>query len=531
MRRVLAIFLDGYEQSLARRFAATGDMPTVARLEEHAACWLLDHGPAQRTGLAGEHFATGLSPDDAQRWAAVDFDPGTYRAWQVGTNMTPFPAALPSTRTVVFDPPYFNLAAAPSVRGLVNWGAHDPGVATSANPPGLQDEFIARFGAYPAKPWIYGFAWSSPERAREMGEALARAVDARTRAARWLLGERLPDWDLAIVTVSEPHSVIEGLYHGVDETHPLHGIPSAIPAGEGVRAVYGAVDRLISELAAAFPDAVTVVFSMGGMGPNRSDAASMLLLPELLYRNTYGQPLFNPMPAGAAGPEGVPPLLPPDLSFDRWAQGGYTRTPKKSVLARFIERASERVAPGGPARSSGTLVSDLDWMAARAYQPYWSSMPAFALPSFYDGRVRINLTGRESKGRVPLESYAATVRAVEELLHECVDARTREPVVDFFEYPHSRNPLAVGPTESDLVVVWKGMPLGLEHPRLGRIGPVPFRRTGGHTGPHGIAYVAGAGITSGQRGVASSFDVVPTILDLLGVSIEKLSGRSLLRGH
>ena len=78
------------------------------------------------------------------------------------------------------------------------------------------------------------------------------------------------------------------------------------------------------------------------------------------------------------------------------------------------------------------------------------------------------------------------------------------------------DPLKLGPSESDLVIVWRVPALGLEHDEHGRIGPLPYRRTGGHTGPYGMAYFAGEGIAAGDFGVRSSFDVVPTLVDLLG---------------
>src|SRR5205085_2117645 len=140
-------------------------------------------------------------------------------------------------------------------------GAHDPGIPKVARPKGVLPEFEARFGKYPAEKWLYGVVWSSAERTTEMGEALAQAVSRRAQAARWLLRERLPDWDLALVVVSEPHSAIEGLWHGVDATHPLHRMPSAEPAREGLLNVYRGVDRLVGELSDAFPDAALVVFS------------------------------------------------------------------------------------------------------------------------------------------------------------------------------------------------------------------------------------------------------------------------------
>ena len=55
-----------------------------------------------------------------------------------------------------------------------------------------------------------------------MGDALAEGVAARSKIALWLLKERFPDWELGLIHVSEAHSVIEALWHGVDEEHPLY---------------------------------------------------------------------------------------------------------------------------------------------------------------------------------------------------------------------------------------------------------------------------------------------------------------------
>ena len=534
-RRVLAICLDGYEGSLENHLISVGELPALAKFRAQSARYLLDHGAAQRTGLAGEHLSTGMSPVAANRWAAVHLDPVTYAVWQEGTSRPPFPALLQS-RTVVFDAPYFDLHQAPQVRGLVGWGAHDPGVPLQAQPSDLLSQFQARFGRYPAAEWIYGHAWPSAERARRMGEGLAYATEVRTRAARWLLGDCLTDWDLAIVVVSEPHSVIEGLWHGVDVSHPLHRLPSAIPAREGVVSVYRAVDRLVGELTGAFPDAATVVFSMHGMGPNRSDLASMILLPELMYRHALGRPFLR-QPAAWTDISGV------DLQLSEqedWASAINANLPPlplphctRRLAARFLPAAIKRALWGAirpyATTEQSPLQSSIGWMPAARYQPHWHSMRAFALPSFYDGRIRLNLAGRERKGAVPVSQYERVCDEIEALVRECRDPATSEGVVDYIERVRDHGPLTLGPTDSDLVVVWKGQPCALDHPRLGRVGPVPFRRPGGHTGRFGMAYLRNAEIEPGDRGIRSSFDVVPTLIELLGESVPPgLSGASLL---
>lgn len=533
-QRVLAIGLDGYEESLERLLIEAGELPALKRLRERSARYLLDHGPAQRSGLAWEHVSTGLSPERAGRWAALHFNPETYAVWQEGTRLRPFAAQLKS-RTVVFDAPYFDLAQAPQARGVVGWGAHDPGIPPAARPDTLLPEFEARFGKYPAEQWIYGVVWPSAERAKEMGEALARAVVRRAQAARWLLGERLPEWDLALVVVSEPHSAIEALWHGVDPTHPLHLMPSAEPAREGLLAVYRAVDRLVGELADAFPDAALVVFSMGGMGANHSDTASMALLPELMYRRAFGRSLLR-QPDAWADPAASPSLGERQdwseavrANFPVDAPAPTHRFAARPFLSRLGGAARRRLfRPAEPAAES-YLRRSVGWIPAMQYQPHWRTMHAFALPSYYDGRIRINLSEREAGGRVPASEYETQCDEIEATLRECRDPATGGEVVGQVERVEGRDPLTLGPTESDMVVVWKGTFCALEHPTLGRVGPIPFRRPGGHTGPYGLAYIGNAGVEAVDRGVRSAFDVVPTLFELLGEPLPGgLSGASLL---
>jgi len=527
--RVLAICLDGYEPSLALAMMNAGEMPAMRDLAERSARYRLDHGPDLRTGLAGEHVATGLSATDASRWAAVHFNRDTYEVWQQGTTLPPFPSRYPF-RTVVFDPPYFDLAAAPGVVGMVNWGAHDPGVAPAARPAVVMDEILQRFGAYPAGAWIYGTPWNSVERAGAMGEHLAGAVRLRAQIAAWLFKQRLPDWDLAILTVSEAHSAIEGLWHGIDECHPLHGLPSSAVARAGVRAVYREIDALVRQLQAEVPDATVVVFSMHGMGANGSDPASMFLLGELLYRHAFHAPRHNWSGELSWVREGVP-ALPESQAWAAFVRSGFRNSAgrrKRPLARRLGDRLARMLRPTKRDSAVARRKRSIDWMPIADYRQAWPLMPAFALPSFYDGRIRLNVKGRESRGTVPLERYARVRDEIADLVRQCRNPAGGGRVVKAIEFPDRRSPLEIGETESDLIVVWDDAPLGLTHPDLGTVGPVPYRRSGGHTGQHGFAYFAGESIDPGERNVASSYDVIPTILDLLGVRDDTISGSSVL---
>ena len=213
--RILIIGLDGFDICLAERFIAEGALPNFARLRDRSTRFDLDHGMDKYSGLAWEHVSVGQAPKDGARWSAVTFDRGTYATFQEPTSSRPFLADV-SARTVVFDVPYCDLDQAPLVRGLTNWGSHDPGVLPTSRPDSLHGELHRHFGPYPAAQWIYGFCWPSAEKARDAGMALTRAVEIRSAAARWLLSEKLPDWDLAVIVVSEAHSATEPLWHGVD---------------------------------------------------------------------------------------------------------------------------------------------------------------------------------------------------------------------------------------------------------------------------------------------------------------------------
>ncbi|HEY7611192.1 MAG TPA: alkaline phosphatase family protein [Alphaproteobacteria bacterium] len=529
-RRVLLLWLDGYDPAAGDALMAEGRLPALQRLRAESARFALDHGAARWTGLAGEHLSTGRSADATGLRSPLHFDPARYTIWQEGTSRVPFPAAL-RARTVVFDPTYFDLERAPSVRGIVHWGAHDPGAAASSRPAELRAEIASRFGPYPIE-WIYGYVWPSPARAKAMGEALVAGAEKRADAARWLLTERCPDWDLAIVVGGELHSAAESLWHGYDRRHPLHAMPSAAPARAAFIAAYEAADRMVGRLRDAFPDAAFVVCAMHGMGPNASDVPSMVLLPELLFRHHFGAALLKGRPDWVAGRDTVPPVAETHTWWPGVVKLGFTAPEDWSAaLKKRAEPEEMPPKPAWPEDGSTAARMSVEAIAATWYRRFWPAMRAFALPSYYDGRIRINLAGREAKGRVPRWAYGFALNAMERLVRGCRDIRTGEPVVASVVRTARDNPHALDATDADLHVIWRGSPLGFVHERLGRIGPVPYQRPGGHTGGYGTAFVTGSGLAPGDYGLRSSFDVVPTVVDLLGEAKPAwMSGKSLFAG-
>ncbi|MEN6542685.1 hypothetical protein [Parvibaculum sp.] len=513
MRRVLAIGLDGFDIGLGERLMSQGRLPNLQRLRADGASFLLDHGRDKLSGLAWEHVASGLAPSDGGRWSAVRFDADACDVFQ-DEGRAPSFLPLLDQPVVAFDLPYCHLPRDGKVMGLANWGAHDPGVPTHANPPGLAEEIEARFGPYPAADFIYGFCWPSVAKTEALSAGLVAAVEKRKEIALWLLGERLPDWNLAIIVPSEAHSGAEPLWHGVDPAHPLHAHPSATAARDGLIAIYEALDRLVGSLADAFPDAALLAFSMHGMGANEADVPAMALLPELLYRRAFGKPWMRAFIPEERLPDGTP-LLREDETWEQLlrrlvpspdAPRGFRRTLAKMGLGpRGGMEALRRLhAPGR-----------IGWMPATRYRPFWPRMDAFALPAFYDGQIRINLEGREAQGRVPASHYEALLAELEALLSECRNPLTGGAAIRE-TYRPAKAAQEIGPYEADLYVLFEPNLVGLQHPGLGTVGPLPWRRTGGHSGDWGFLFGAGPGVPRGANGTASSFDVVPTLIAMLG---------------
>jgi hypothetical protein len=433
----------------------------------------------------------------------------------------------------MFDLAYFDLdRTSNDVVGVSDWGVHDPGGRPQARPASLGNEIENRFGAYPARRWIYGVPWSSRANCTKMGRDLSKAAESRGRIAQWLLTERFTDWELALVGFSEPHSASEGLFHGSGADHPWASLPSAPAAAEALHSVYAAVDCAVGEIVDAFPNDTVLVFSMHGMGPNSSDVPSMALLGELMVRWSgfdleAGRPFvcdsngIPKLPARTSWTSAVFESLTGQRSSRNQRIVGMLRSATPDRLRRRLGRLRRTLSK--PANEGS-----LSWMPLTRHRHRWARMRAFALPSFYDGRIRVNLAGREVSGIVSIDGYHATLDEIEAMLRVCTEPRTGSPVVAAIERTKG-DPFARADDDVDMVVHWAPNVLGVAHPELGVIGPLPPRRTGGHTSSIGRCVIVGRDVEPIHLGVRSSFDVVPTILDLVSSRTSaRVSGQSLI---
>lgn len=521
--RTVMVGLDGFTIDFAERLMDEGRMPNLAKLREESARWLVDDSQFRNANLTYEQISSGLRPDESKRWSAVEFDRESYAAVQAGAANPPFTAPL-DAKTVVFDAPYFDIARDTNARGVVGWGAHDPGLGEGlqSRPASLADEVVSRFGDYAAKDYIYGFLWPDADLTLKAGRLLRDGVDQRTRIVRWLFGERITDWDLAISVVAAAHSATEPMWHGIDESHPLNSHPSAAVARQCLEEIYEAIDRHIGAIREIAPDATIVCFTMHGMGANNSDVPAMLLLPEMMYRLETGKTLFEPQPEWRAAADGVP-IIPPGVPWDRAILGSMRGGQVMRIRDR-IQRDVQKLRRKLTGTSSSRAAEKRDYqfplkMAATRYAKAWPKMRAFGFPTFHDGRIRINLKGREKHGIVSPAEYEAVVSEYVAMLKTLKDPRTGEAAIGTIYTPVLSDPLSASDNQADIVASFNGTPLALEHPGIGTVGPAPFRRTGAHTGGLGALFISGESIARGDYGECSGYDIVPTVCELAGSKI------------
>jgi hypothetical protein len=278
------------------------------------------------------------------------------------------------------------------------------------------------------------------------------------------------------------------------------------------------IDRGIGRIEASLPpDTYLMIFTVDDTAQNIMDVPSMALLPELMFRWNFA--------GSAALADGVAgePLPPPQTNFvGHWKEEVWRLA---TARGRAVLRSPLQLEANGEA---------LNWNPAMWYQDLWPTMRAFALAPVSDGYIRLNVSGREASGIVAPEDFQGTLADISATLSRLTDSRTGNPVVEHLEITRT------GPYDNpgippDLIVCWRSdMPFdAIDSPDFGRIGPIPFFRSGGHRA-HGsridnVLFACGPGIKPGCSALAGHLKDVPaTILSMLGSDpLYSLEGRPL----
>lgn len=546
-RPVIAIGLDAADPVLLENWMSQGHLKNLRRLREQGAYTHLNTFDYYRAETPWTTFLTGCSPEKTGYWAPVKLREGTYEVEEVNAydfkEFSPFYALGEDFRVAVFDMPQSTLSDRVNGVQVLAWGAHSPLTPSHSRPEKLLDELIRKHGEHPTL-HKDNASCMDVNALKKLQKALEIGISRRSAICQDLLEQE--NWDLFLTIFGETHSAGHYLWHLSQQDHPLYKSVGAQADGDALLEVFEAIDKAIGEILTKAPkDAYVTVFAAHGMGDNVMDLPSMLFLPELLYRfNFPGKVGIAP---GKLGTTPRPPIAKGRVKRGwmgtAWSMK-HESNPIKGFLRRKLPRkVFSRLEPlFGPAQQPDLIspfvlrdqMSDPQYFQpALWYKPFWPQMKAFALPSYSEGYIRINLKGREPEGIVDPSEYNALCDELSQILYRLKDGRTGKPMVTEIirtrQQPTDNDPKL---PDADLVIIWQEEnPTDVvDSPDLGRIGPVPFNRTGSHRA-RGFFLAKGPGIAPGSTlPVGHALDLAPTVLELMGADIpEYFEGKPMVQ--
>lgn len=546
---VIAIGLDAADPTLIERWMAEGHLKTLSRLRQQGAYTRLQNLEYYKAETPWTTFLTGCSPTKTGHWTTIQFDEKTYGVKDEGAEWRsydfqeypPFYALGEDYRVAVFDMPHAALSQKVNGIQVLAWGTHSGLSPSHSLPESLYQEITQKYGAHPMLNNDHADTRSLP-RLKELYDIMLTGLDRRLAACKDLI--QRDRWDLFLTIFGETHSAEHVFWHLSQPDHPLYETYVKFFQHDPMLAIFTKIDRIIGEmLEVCPPDTQVVVFSAHGMGHNVMDLPSMVFLPEILYRHSFpGRYGFS---RGSA--VGMPPE--PPINEFTWDWLGHLWRTKydENPVKRFLRprlpvkafKVAEKLLGGAPrpdmlspfelrAQNDSTYFQPASW-----YRSFWSQMKAFALPSFADGYVRINLKGREAQGIVDPQDYDAVCEEISQLLYHMTDARTGKSMVKKITRTR-RDPLDRNPKlpNADLIINWQEESSAdvVDSPNYGRIGPIPHNRTGSHL-PRGFLIAHGAGIEpNSDLPPGHALDLAPTILSLMGAPLpDYFEGKPLLK--
>ncbi|MEB3160437.1 MAG: alkaline phosphatase family protein, partial [Synechocystis sp.] len=494
--RVLAIGLDACEPSLLEQWIDQGLLPNLASLKAKGIYQKLENFKDSNVETAWTSFCTGCSPQKTGYWAALGFQEGTYETETYQAydfqEFPPFMALGDDYRVAIFDVPQLRLNQ--NIHGVQvgGWGAHSPQVPSQSSPPEFFQEVIDKHGNHPGLHNDYSVCLDL-EKTLSLEEKFITGIQRKAKICCDLLQQQ--DWDLLLTVFGEPHGGGHVFWQLSQPDHPLYESLKSQVDHDPLLAIYQAVDQAIAEMIAVIPDDMQVVlFAAHGMGFATIDLPTFVILPEFLYR-------FNFPGKWALGYGNIADPLPPlwtHMKGNWWERHIWGTQFEPNPIKRFLRseipsRLFRMIRPWLDQNNATGLrfgddlakqgVKETPWMPAQWYQPLWPSMKAFALPSFSEGYVRINLKGREPQGIVDPADYHTLCDELEAKLYALREPRTDIPLVDHIVRPR-QDPLDRNPKlpDADLIVVWQEKyPTDVaDSPDYGRIGPFPPYRAGSH---------------------------------------------------
>ena len=544
---VIAIGLDSAEPTLIEQWMEEGELPELAKLKSDGSYGRLANFDMYTAELPWTTFATGVMPEKTGYWTPLtysdDYTVNTRAAYEYD-EYPAFFALGEKYRVCSFDIPQIRLQKDLNGWQFNSWGAHSPQVKIESNVPGIYQEIFEKYGNHPGLHDDYSLTLDL-QGASKVYSKLIEGINRRADICTDLIQRE--QWDLFITVFGETH----GGGHNFWQFQPDHPLFSAnIPNREllpdsPLKDIYKAIDSAIGKIIRSAPEgSEIIIFSAHGMGPNTMDLPSTFFLPEFLYRYSFDRPALGEI-SNISEPVGAPITQMTWGTWERhvwntidrgnWAiklARKYLPTRLYTPLARHLEFRSENY-PMSPVDAQQKLAGKPWYQPTLWYSNLWPKMKAFALPSFSEGYIRINVEGRETQGIVKPSDYHKTIEEICDQLLQLKCSRTGVPMVARIEKTRA-DPFDKDDKlpNADIIIAWQDTIATdcVEQENLGRIGPVPHYRSGSHRHT-GFMLTKAKGINADSHlPDAHAMDIGPTILSMLGAAVpEYMAGKNCLK--
>lgn len=546
MNKIIAIGLDAAEPSVLERWMAEGKLPNMKKIQERGVYTRLDNFEESSVETSWTTFATGIAPDQTGYYGPLVYNPDSYRMVTEAAydyeEYPPFYALGEDYRVIAFDMPQVRLNRKINGIQVAAWGAHSPQVEQGSLPENVLPELHKKYGKHPALHKDYACVGNF-EKTMEVQERLLEGIRKRAQICLDFIKDE--EWDLFMTVFGEAHACMHICWHLSQPDHPLYEqFQARLEGRDPMLECFQAMDKAIGDMLEAAPhDTQFIVYSLHGMGPAFMDLSTLVFLPEYLYRHNFPG-------KQALGDARVVKSHDTDLTeydFGFWERHiwntRYEPNPLKRAIKKYLpNRLYLPIANKVDPVSEDDLVSPfgmselgeaVGWNPAHWYHKLWPSMRAFAIPTFGEGFVRLNVKGRDPDGLLEPEDFEAECDRIEDMLMKITDADDGEKMV------HRVVRTRAEPFQkqerghfADLIVLMKDKrpPSRVTHPELGTIGPLPRYRSGTHRHT-GMLLGCGSQLNSLTSADAShAVDVAPLILRLLGAPVPAhMDGRPYLQ--
>ncbi len=511
--RIIVIGLDAADPDLVENWSGEGRLPALTSLMDRGSWGRLTSPAEISTGPVWPSFFASVSIARQGRFFYRQLKTGTYRIHKKYANeieATPFwlQISRAGKRVAIIDvPKTYPIEGINGVQ-IVGWGVHSPGYERSSYPSGLMKEVLSRFGTYPV-PNCDEFRLESVNQYENFYKKLISGANQKGLLSEYLLTKE--DWDFFLTVFGEPHCAGHHLWHLIDTHHADFNPEVNKVLGNVVLGIYSAIDSAISKLVNAAPEAIFIIISPHGMGPNYS---GVHLLPEVLRR--LGMVV---MPARDTK------SVFTHLREYIWRWLSKIRNKSIDMVPLEMTKMMRQMLPQ-------KIWDDLTcYLLAAGNEWKWSR--AFCIPGDFPGAIRINLKGREPNGLVePGAEYDVLceelIKELESLQNPDTGRKAVSEVVRVDKFYQGKHLWEL----PDLIVKWTGdaQIRALYSPRVGTVRGFDPEKRSGEDKSDGFFIACGKHIKQGQTFEGGDLmDFAPTILYLMGQPVPRdMDGRVLL---